>query len=166
MKKMGTKTLGDYPKNQNHKAMNNPNFEKHVQEANGYLNKLAADLGHPEEKSRVFIIWRAVMHVIRERIQISESLDLISQLPLLLKGYYVHDWKYHDKPPLDFDTIEGMIEQVEKFQERYGEHQFDWGKSTEEIISITLKSLEQYLSKGQLEHIKGQMPKELQLLFD
>ena len=42
--------------------MNNPNFEKHVQTANEYLKDLAIDLGHPEEKSRVFIIWRAAFY--------------------------------------------------------------------------------------------------------
>ena len=145
--------------------MNNPNFEKHVQGANEYLKNLAADLGHPEEKSRVFIIWRAVMHVVRERMHMGESFDLISQFPILLKGYYVDDWKYSDKPPLDFSTIEGMKDQVKKYQDRYGEQQFDWSKSTEEIISITLNSLKQYLSEGQMEHIKGQMPQEVQTLF-
>ena len=145
--------------------MNNPDFEKHVQGANEYLKTLAADLGHPEEKSRVFIIWRAVMHAIRERIQLGESLDLISQFPMLLKGYYVDNWKYSEKPSLSFDTIEGMKDQVKKYQDRYGEQQFNWSKSTEEIIAITLKSLERFLSEGQMEHIKGQMPQAVEPLF-
>lgn len=32
------------------------NFEKYVQEANEYVKQLAEDLGHPEEKARVFIV--------------------------------------------------------------------------------------------------------------
>lgn len=140
-------------------------FDKHVHEANEYLKKLAADLGHPEELSRVFIIWRAVMHTIRDRIHIGESFHLMSQLPLLLKGMYVHNWKYHAKPPLDFDTIEGMKDEVKKHQDQYGEQQFDWSKSTEDIISITLSSLNNYLTEGELNHIKGQVPEEVKLLF-
>lgn len=146
-------------------AQSNPGFEKFVQDANSYVKKLAADLGHPDELGRVFIIWRAVMHAIRERIQISESFDLMSQLPLLLKGMYVHNWKYHEKPPLDYDTIEEMKTVVKKYQDQYGEQQFDWSKSTEEIISITLLSLNEYLTEGQLEHVKGQMPEEVKSLF-
>ena len=143
----------------------NLNFNKHIQETHEYLNQLAKDLGHPDEKNRVLMIWKAVMHVIRERIQISESLDLISQLPLLLKGMYVENWKYHEKPPLDFDDIEGMKDEVKRYQEQYGEQQFNWDKSTEEIISITLKSLQRYLTPGQFAHIKGQIPNEVKSLI-
>ncbi|MEX2594046.1 MAG: DUF2267 domain-containing protein [Anditalea sp.] len=105
------------------------------------------------------------MHAIRERIHIAESFDLMSQLPILLKGMYAHNWKFHERPQLDYDDIEGMKIQVKKFQDQYGEQKFDWSKSTEEIISITLLSLSKYLSEGQFEHIKGQMPPGVKPLF-
>ncbi len=125
---------------------------------------MANDLGHPEEKQRVMIIWRAVMHTIRDRIQISESLDLISPLPMILKGIYTTGWKYTEKPPYDFTTIEQMKTQVKALQNQYGEQEFSWSKSTDEIISIVLDSLERYLPEGQMEHIRGQLPQEIKTL--
>jgi uncharacterized protein (DUF2267 family) len=146
--------------------MNNSklDLEKHVHEVNEYINQLANDLGHPEEKQRVMIIWRAVMHTIRDRIQISESLDLLSPLPMILKGIYTTGWKYTESPPYDFTTIEQMKTQVKALQNQYGEQEFSWSKSTDEIISIVLDSLERYFAEGQMEHIRGQLPKEIKTL--
>lgn len=67
-------------------AGTNHNFEKFVLEAHEYVNKLALDVGHPEEKERALIVWRAVMHTVRDRIQISESFHVMSQLPTILEG--------------------------------------------------------------------------------
>ncbi len=70
------------------------NFEKFAQEGNEFLSRLATSLGHPEEKGRTGIIMRSVMHTLRERITVGESLNLLSQLPMFLKGIYVDKWKY------------------------------------------------------------------------
>lgn len=140
----------------------NLELEKYIHETHDYMNQLADDLGHPEEQRRVMIIWRAVMHTIRDRIQISESLDLISPLPMILKGMYTMGWKYHETPPLDYQTMEQMKTQVKALQNQYGESDFDWSKGTDEIISITLDSLERYFSEGQMEHIRNQLPREVQ----
>lgn len=144
-------------------VMNDSNLEleKYLHETHEYINQLSNDLGHPEEQQRVMIIWRAVMHTIRDRIQISESFDLMSPLPMILKGMYTMGWKYHETPPYSYNNIEQMKEQVKELQSRYGEQEFNWSKSTEEIISITLDSLERYFTKGQMEHIRAQLPKDV-----
>ncbi len=144
--------------------MNSSNLEleKYLHETNDYFNQLAEDLGHPEERQRAMIIWRAVMHTIRDRIQISESLDLISPFPMILKGMYVNGWKYHDAPPYDFETLEQMKTQVKALQNEYGESEFDWSKGTDEIISITLDSLERYVTECQMEHVRGQLPENVE----
>ena len=139
-------------------------LEKYIHETHDYINKLATDLGHPEEQQRVLIIWRAVMHTIRDRIQISESLDLISPLPMILKGLYTVGWKYHETPPYNYKTIEGMKNQVKELQSQYGETDFDWNLSTEEIISITLDSLTRYVPSDQMEHIRVQLPENVESL--
>lgn len=141
---------------------NNLSFEKFASEAHEYVNRLAEDLGHPEEKERVLMVWRAVMHTVRDRIHMGESLQVMDPLPMIFKGIYVQNWKFNEKPPLDYDTIEEMKNQVKAVQKQYGEQEFPWKKSTEEIISITIDSLKRYMSEEQLEHLKGQMPKEVQ----
>jgi uncharacterized protein (DUF2267 family) len=66
-------------------------FDRYAQEGNELMNRLAEDLGHPNEVNRVGMMVRAVLHTLRDRISISESLDFMSQLPTALKGVYVED---------------------------------------------------------------------------
>lgn len=140
----------------------NLSFEKFAQDAHEYVNELASDLGHPEEKDRVLIIWRAVMHNVRDRIHIGESMQIIDPLPMIFKGIYVENWKYSEKPPKDFASMEQMKNEVKGMQQQYGEEDFPWKKPTEEIIAITLNSLKRFMNEAQLNHIKEQFPKEIQ----
>lgn len=141
------------------------NFDTFAQEAHKYVNELATELGHPEEKSRVLKIWRAVMHTVRDRIHLGESLQIIDPLPMILKGIYVEQWKFSEKPPLNYSSIEQMKNEVKKLQRFYGEEDFPWSKPTEEIIALTLHSLNRFMSKDQLQHLTGQMPKEVRSYF-
>lgn len=139
----------------------NLNFEKFTQDAYEYMNELSANLGHPDEQNRVLIIWRAVLHSIRDRITLGESFQLFAPLPMIFKGVYVEGWQYSTKPSKNFDSIKEFKNEVKALQSQYGEAEFSWSKSTEEIISITINSLDRYLEDEQLEHIKGQMPVEI-----
>jgi len=140
------------------------NFQKYAQEGQSFINNLAAELDHPEEVARTGIVLRAVLHTLRERITISESFHLLSQLPMFLKAIYVDKWKYSAKP-LDIKTKEEFIAEVERHQQQYGEMEFSWSKSTEEIIQIVLSSLGKYISEGEYEDIIAQMPENIKEIF-
>lgn len=139
----------------------NLSFDKFAKDAHHYIKKLATELGHPEEKDRTLILWRAVMHTIRDRIHIGESLQVIDPLPMIFKGVYIEGLKYSEKPPLDYDSLEQMKNLVKKHQNMYGEEDFPWSKPTEELIAITLNSLKEFISENQLSHIIDQMPGEI-----
>lgn len=140
---------------------NTPNFEKFIHDAHEYTNDLATRFGHPEEKIRSLIIWRAVVHTLRDRMHWGEAMDFISPLPMIFKGMYVEGWKYTDKPPLNYSTFEEMISEVERKQAQYGEAEFSWGKSTGELIEVTLSSLQRFMSTEQLDHLIDQMPADV-----
>lgn len=140
-------------------------FDKYFNEANTYVKELAFELGHENDPEQTVRLLRAVLHSIRDRITISESLDLLAQLPMILKSLYVEQWTYHEKPPLDYDDIEGFAEAVENEQAKLGEQKFDWTESTEDLIKIVIASLRKYLTDGQAIHVMEQMPKEVKQLF-
>lgn len=137
------------------------NFEKFSNEAHHYINQLAEELGHPEEKSRVLIIWRSVMHTVRDRIHMGEAFQIIAPLPMIFKGIYVEGWKYSEKPRLGYDSIEEMKEEVKLRQAQNGEEDFPWFLSTEKIILITLNSLCKFMGQNQLKQIADQLPPEI-----
>lgn len=142
------------------------NFERYVHDANKYFKDLTQEIKPAEDINRVFIVWRAVMHTLRDRIHMGESLDLLSQLPMILKGLYVENWQYHEQSSLQYETLEEMVRQVEELQSKYGEDQFNWEISTEDIITVILSSLDPYISQGQWDHIKAQLPEGIHPIIE
>jgi uncharacterized protein (DUF2267 family) len=140
------------------------NFDKYANEGNHFVKNLAEKLGHPEEIGRTGIVLRSVMHTLRERITISQSFHIMAQLPMFLKTVYVDEWQFMEKP-VRFDKKEDFIAEVEKHQKQYGEQDFSWEQSTEEIIKIVIGELSRFISKGEFEDIMAQLPKELESLL-
>ena len=137
-------------------------FDKYAQEGNEFLNHLARELGHPQEVQKTGIILRAVLHTLRDRLTVSESINMLAQLPMMLKAVYVDDWKYSDKP-IKLKSIHELKEHVKKEQEKYGETEFDWEEPTREIISTVLGVLShRYLSDGELKNIMAQLPEQME----
>jgi uncharacterized protein (DUF2267 family) len=139
-------------------------FDKFAQEGNKFLKDLATDLGHPEEINRVAILLRSTLHILRDRITVSESFNFLSQLPMFLKALYVENWKYREKPER-IQSIEEFKEKVKEEQARYGEQAFDWDIHTEDIIKKVFKALGRYVSEGEIQDIYAQVPQELHPLF-
>jgi len=140
------------------------NFAKYAEEGHHFTTSLAAELGHPEEISRTGILMRAVLHVLRERLTIAESFNLLSQFPMFLKGLYVDNWKYHEKP-LKLKSKQEFLDEVEKYQAQYGESDFSWNTTTEKLVQIVFKALNNYISEGEFEDVIAQMPLELKAYF-
>jgi uncharacterized protein (DUF2267 family) len=141
------------------------NFNKYAEEGNIFMKNLAEKLNHPDEINRTGIIYRAVTHTLRDSITIGESLNLIAQLPMFLKAIYVDDWKYREKP-LRLSSIEEFKDEVKKRQELYGENRFNWEKPTDEIIKTVLGEIQNYVSQGEIQDIKSQLPQEIKGIFD
>jgi uncharacterized protein (DUF2267 family) len=139
-------------------------FEKYAQDGQHFVNKLASQLGHPEEKGRTGIVLRAVLHALRDRLTVGESLHLLASMPMALKGVYVDGWKYRDKP-LAIKSMDDLVAEVEAHQREYGERDFSWDKSTEDIIHIVLMSLREFVPDQEYEHMISQFPKELKEIF-
>ncbi|MEE4363036.1 MAG: DUF2267 domain-containing protein [Desulfotignum sp.] len=63
-------------------------FVQYAQKGNQFVKKRAQELGHPDEVGRTGILLRALLHTLRDRISISESLHFIAQLPEDLKKMF------------------------------------------------------------------------------
>lgn len=137
-------------------------FNKYAQEGNQFLNHLANELGHPQEKAQTAIILKAVLHTLRDRLTVGESLNLIAQLPMFLKAVYVDNWKYMEHPKR-IKTAEEFKEEVKKEQEKLGESQFDWKMNTKDIVKKVIAVMsENYLSEGEIQDILAQLPEEME----
>jgi len=140
------------------------NFDNFKQEESTFLNKLAKNLGHPQEKSRTGILVKAVLHALRDRIMIREALEFFTQLPTFLKVVFVENWKYNDKPERLRDKEE-FLSKIEVLQVTYGEDEFSWSKSTEELTATVFESLNEYLIKGEMQEVTNQLPADMKVYF-
>jgi uncharacterized protein (DUF2267 family) len=139
------------------------NFNKYAEEGNLFVKNLAKSFGHPDEIGRTGIVLRAVLHTLRDRITISESLSLMAQLPMFLKAIYVDTWKFRETP-LRMNKEE-FLKEMERHQDQYGEYEFSWDMSTEDIVKTVIKELSNYISKGELEDIMAQLPADIEEMF-
>jgi uncharacterized protein (DUF2267 family) len=84
---------------------------------------------------------------------------------MFLKAIYVDNWKYNEKPER-LRNIEEFAQKVKEHQAQYGENQFDWPEHTDEIIKKTLRFINKnYVTEGEIEDIKAQLPAELEQIF-
>lgn len=136
------------------------NIDKFAKEGKTFVHDLSSELGHPGEDEATSRFLRSVLHVLRDRITISESLDVLAQLPMFLKAVYVEQWKYRETP-LKFDTMEDFCEHVKGEQSRMGEKDFQWNEPTEDLIKRTFIALRKYFTQGEAKHVIDQLPKEI-----
>ncbi len=68
------------------------NFNKYVQDGEQFVREVARELGVGSDLPKAGRILRAVLHTLRNRLTASESLQLIAQLPMLIKAVYVDGW--------------------------------------------------------------------------
>jgi len=76
----------------------------------------------------------------------------------------VDNWKYL-KRLTPFSTVEDFKEEVKRHQDLYGEYEFNWNNSTEEIVLAVLDELGNYTSDGEARHIIAQLPAGLKDFF-
>ncbi|MDT8452832.1 MAG: DUF2267 domain-containing protein [Gammaproteobacteria bacterium] len=140
-------------------------FDKYAQEGNTFLKELAEELDHPEEISRTGILVRSVLHTLRDRIGMGESLNFMAQLPMFLKAVYASEWKYHEKPER-LKNMEEFKDKVKERQSQSGEIDFDWDQSTEQLIEKILGFInKKYVSPGEIEDVKDNLPEDLKRIF-
>ena len=84
-------------------------FTQFAIEADKFVKQLAADLGHEEDLDKTRRILKSVLHTLGDRMSIQESFQLMAQLPTLLKGLVVENWKYSEHP-LIYRSKQSMFE--------------------------------------------------------
>ena len=137
-------------------------FENYAQEGNAFLKELAATLGAPDDKEYAFRVMQAVFHTIRDRITMQESLHLISELPMALKGVYVNNWSFQDKP----EKYETKAEFFERIRDATITDEVDFGSNPEDEVKAVFNVLSQKVSPGEMGHVKGQLPEEIAELVE
>ena len=138
------------------------NFNQYAAEANTFMTLYAERL-NIEDKNKAGRILSSILHGLREVISTEESLQFIAQLPMFLKAVYVNGWSGHKKK-----RVKSMIEFIDlinRFDGVTSVNDFGSDEQTIKYIKTTFLVLRKYVSRGELEDIRTELPKELKSII-
>jgi uncharacterized protein (DUF2267 family) len=129
-------------------------FSTTVSKTNHVLKEIELAYGWSEgRREQSYDALRAVLHTMRDRLTIYEASDLAAQLPMLIRGLYYEGWN-PAKVPVKMHR--------EEFLERIRQ-QFPYSieDTTEGLVRTVFDALSEYITEGELDDIKSNMPKDL-----
>ncbi|WP_340202287.1 DUF2267 domain-containing protein [Ascidiimonas sp. W6] len=136
------------------------NFNKYAREGNTFLKEYTKELNLGNETDMGGRILSSILHALRDLISVEESLQLIAQFPMFLKAVYVNGWSpkaHRDK----IKTRVDFIDLVRKYNGVTSVHDFGSDEKASRYIDTTFIVLRKYISLGELEDIRTELPKDL-----
>jgi uncharacterized protein (DUF2267 family) len=130
-------------------------FESTVNKTNMWLHELSEEIGMEERDTYKSL--RATLHLLRDRLTVEEATDLAAQLPLLLKGVY-YDGYDPSRTPVKMDGTT-LISRVHSYFDN------DPDVDPEYVVTGVLDFLNEKISKGQMEHVKSDVPNDIKELL-
>jgi len=135
------------------------NFNHFAAEANSFLKEYTKELNLNNDTDSAGRILTSILHGLREIISTQESLQLMAQFPMFLKAIYVNGWSSHQKRKIKH--MKEFIDLVRDFNGVTAFHDFENDELTENYIQTTFILLRKYISLGELEDIRSELPKDL-----
>lgn len=132
-------------------------FEKSVQKSMNWLGELAEKDG-VQNKEEAYVILRAVLQTLRDRLTVEECAHFASQLPSAIRGVYYDGWK-----PTQVPVKYNLSEFMQAVRERCAN--IDGDLDEEAVISSVFDLLQRHVSEGEIEDIKGMLPKSFDALW-
>jgi uncharacterized protein (DUF2267 family) len=142
------------------------NFNQFAAEGNVFLKEYAKQLNLGNDTKRAGRILSSILHALRDVIPIEESLQLISQFPMFLKAVYVNGWT-NRKTRLPagqakkIKTMGEFIGLVRKHDGLTSMYDFESDELAENYLDTTFIVLRQYVSLGEMEDLRSELPKDL-----
>ena len=138
-------------------------FDKYAAKGNDLLHLLSEDIQISNEKA--FRILKAVLHVLRDHVNINESMQLMSQLPVAIKGIYVEQW-HVGAAVKRLHTANDFFDEVCRYDKGMVLQDFENYEAVEKSVKAVFRTLNYYLSEGEFEDIIAVMPGEIKKLIE
>jgi uncharacterized protein (DUF2267 family) len=138
-------------------------FEEYESKAREFVNDVASELQLQDNPDAAIRIMTSVLHGIRDILTVQESLHLISQLPLLIKGLYVSEWHVGER-----SRARDTREFIDKLIEHAGRTGFvDFGDEEKAMknVKAVIHVLRGRLTTGEIDHIVSQFPEGLKHIW-
>ncbi|MEV6376773.1 DUF2267 domain-containing protein [Micromonospora musae] len=128
--------------------------ESSLDKTNLILKDIENAYGWPkEQRNQSYAALRTVLHLLRDRMPVQESVEFAQQLPILVRGIYFDGWKPSDVPVKL--TREDFLYEV-----RQG-FPYDVQGGTERVVQVVLDTLRRHVTQGEWDDVKDTMPRDL-----
>ena len=139
------------------------NFNQFAAEANAFLKNYTKEMDLGNDKEKAGRILSSILHALRDVISTQESLQLIAQFPMFLKAVYVNGWTSHKKEKIK--TMTAFIDVIRKYDGITSINDFGSDELAENYIDTTFLLLRKYISRGELDDLRTELPKNLKSMI-
>ncbi|MCJ7465945.1 MAG: DUF2267 domain-containing protein [Maribacter sp.] len=141
------------------------NFNQYALEGNTFLKEYTKEMNLGNDRDKAGRILTSILHALRDIIPTEESLQLIAQLPLFLKGVYVNGWNIKKEKP----KVKHMAEFLDLVRQHDGPaavNDFEYSdERAERYVDTTFIYLRKHISLGEMEDIRDSLPKDLKSMI-
>ncbi|MFB9831327.1 DUF2267 domain-containing protein [Actinoallomurus acaciae] len=130
-------------------------FDTTLHKTNRMLRQIEESCGWPKERrNQSYNALRAVLHAVRDRLTVDEAAHFAAQLPMLVRGLYYDGWHPSEVP-------------VKMHREEFLDHirrempPYEVEGGVEKLVSSVTQALRLYVTDGEWEGIKAELPKDL-----
>ncbi|MEU4399479.1 DUF2267 domain-containing protein [Micromonospora orduensis] len=129
-------------------------FESSLDKTNLILKDIETAYGWPKDRrNQSYAALRTVLHLLRDRLPVNESVEFAQQLPVLVRGIYFDGWNPSDVP-IKLNRDDFLYEVRQGFP-------YDVDGGPERVTQVVLDTLRRHVTQGEWQDVKETMPKDL-----
>lgn len=133
-------------------------FESSLDKTNLILKDIENAYGWPKDRrNQSYAALRTVLHLLRDRLAVDESVEFAQQLPVLVRGIYFDGWVPSDVP-IKLNRDDFLYEVRQGFP-------YDVEGGAERITQVVLDTLRRHVTQGEWQDVKDTMPKDLAMMM-
>lgn len=140
----------------NMNLMNIATFARSQEKTQEWLEKTQHQIQLKNEEE-AYVVLRAVLHALRDRLTVNQVIDFGAQLPLLLAGVYYDGWTAREKPT-KIKSSQDFISKIAKDLPQNVNPQ----NATVGVFNI----IKEKVTPGEVKNIKAELPDEIESLWD
>src|SRR5690606_29055482 len=107
---------------------------------------------------RTILLFRTVLHTIRDFLSVDEAADLAAQLPVLIRGIFYEGWNPSSTPARPRDKAAFMARVHRAFERQPLD-------DPDAAVAAVVKLLNRHVTAGEMGHVRQSMRKDLRTIF-
>ena len=129
-------------------------FENSLQKTNLMLKDIEDAYGwSSDRRHQSYAAMRTVLHLLRDRLPVQESVEFAAQLPILVRGVYFEGWD-PSVVPVKLNRDDFLYEVRQGFP-------YEVEGGVESLVRTVLNALRRHVTQGEWEDVKSNIPKDL-----